>query len=44
MAFALEIKTSFSQPFIKNYLIAMIRFFEIKAVVYQQKNQNNLCV
>ncbi|MFA6189599.1 MAG: hypothetical protein WC680_10025 [Sulfuricurvum sp.] len=39
MAFALELKTSFSQPFSKNYVIAIIRFFEIKAVVHQQKNK-----
>lgn len=39
MAFTLEVMTSFSQPTIKNYLIAIIRTFEIKAVVHQQKSK-----
>lgn len=39
MAFTLEIMTSFSQPTIKNYLVAIIRSFAIKAVVHQQKSK-----
>ncbi|MDD4856223.1 MAG: hypothetical protein PHU41_10320 [Sulfuricurvum sp.] len=39
MAFTLEVMTPFSQPTIKNYLIAIIRSFEIKAVVHQQKTK-----
>lgn len=39
MAFTLEVMTSFSQPTIKNYLIATIRPFGIKAVVHQKKNK-----
>ncbi|MFH0709499.1 MAG: hypothetical protein V2A75_04765 [Pseudomonadota bacterium] len=39
MAFTLEVLTSFSQPTIKNYLIAIIRTFGIKAVVHQQKTK-----
>jgi len=39
MAFTLEIMTSFSQPTIKNYLIAIIRSFGIKSVVHQQKSK-----
>jgi len=39
MAFTLEVMTSYSQPTIKNYLIATIRSFGIKAVVHQKKNK-----
>ncbi|HZF70912.1 hypothetical protein [Sulfuricurvum sp.] len=39
MAFTLEVMTSFSQPYIKNYLISTIRSFNIKAVVHQQKSK-----
>lgn len=39
MAFTLELKSSFSQPYIKNYLISTIRSFNIKAVVHQQKSK-----
>jgi hydrogenase maturation protein HypF len=39
MAFTLEVITSFSQPYIKNYLISTIRSFNIKAVVHQQKSK-----
>ncbi len=39
MAFTLEVMTSFSQPTIKNYLIATIRTFGIKAIVHQEKTK-----
>lgn len=39
MAFTLEVITSFSQPTIKNYLIATIRTFGIKAIVHQEKTK-----
>lgn len=39
MAFTLEVITSFSQPYIKNYLISTIRSFNIRAVVHQQKTK-----
>lgn len=39
MALALELETSFSQPYIKNYIIASIREFGIKAVVHQEKRR-----
>jgi len=39
MAFTLEVMTAFSQPTIKNYLICLIRTFEIKAVVHQKKTK-----
>lgn len=39
MAFTLEVMTSFSQPYLKNYLISIIRSFSINAVVHQQKSK-----
>ncbi len=39
MAFVLEIQTSSTQPYIKNYLISLIRAHEIPSKVVQQKGK-----
>ena len=39
MAFVLELQTTSSQPYIKNYIVAIIREFGIKAVVRQQSGK-----
>lgn len=39
MAFTLEVSTSFHQPYIKNYIIAIVRQYGIKALVHQQKTK-----
>ncbi|WP_345976944.1 hypothetical protein [Sulfurimonas sp. HSL3-7] len=39
MAFVLELKTASSQPYIKNYVISIVREFGINALVHQQNGK-----
>ncbi len=39
MAFVLELQTTSSQPYIKNYLVSIIREFDINAIVRQQSGK-----
>jgi hypothetical protein len=39
MAFVLELTTTSSQPYIKNYIISIIREFDIDTIVRQQKDK-----